>query len=477
MYDFNAAVKPISLRDLNAQHMQDVANQQQIKEGSIRLSELGQAQKDKQALRDAYAKASQAGVSTQVQQSGLTFGDQSTPGSTPTVKGPGLDQGVLLSELGKTAPHLVPQVQAEIAAQQQAQLKQQAEAQKLSLEQQQQKLALASNHIQRFASIFSQVKDTQSYVAAVQQAQSEGIPENYPPQYDPNWVQAHVNGAVPVVEQLKNAQKATEIKIQQQNADTTAAGQKATAQHYKNMDANAANNQDSAPALTPEGVDMTAKNFALTGNLPPLGMGKQGAKMRSQVINRAAEMYPAADLATNRAAYAANKSSLEAAQKNLDAVTAFEGTASKNLDLFLDKAKAVTDTGSPWLNAPIRSVNKNALGSKEQVAYEAARQVALTEIAKVTNNPALTGTLSDSARHEIMSFNPDNATYAQTVAIAKVLKQDMANRKASLTDQVGAISKRIGGAGGTIYARDQQGVLHKADAGTPLPAGWKQEQQ
>jgi hypothetical protein len=30
-------------------------------------------------------------------------------------------------------------------------------------------------------------------------------------------------------------------------------------------------------------------------------------------------------------------------------------------------------------------------------------------------------------------------------------------------------------AGGTIFARDPQGQLHQAPAGTPLPAGWKQE--
>src|SRR5690348_12987768 len=97
-YDFNAAVKPLSLRDLQLQNLEARQRQQAIargtqeqQEGAIRLSQLGQQQKDQQAIRDAYTKASQAGVSTQVQSPGLTFGDQSTPATTSTVSGPGLD--------------------------------------------------------------------------------------------------------------------------------------------------------------------------------------------------------------------------------------------------------------------------------------------------------------------------------------------------------------------------------------------------
>jgi hypothetical protein len=87
------------------------------------------------------------------------------------------------------------------------------------------------------------------------------------------------------------------------------------------------------------------------------------------------------------------------------------------------------------------------MGGTEMPAYEAARRVALTEIAKVTSNPNLTGVLSDSARKEIEEFNPENATLAQTLAVAKVLKQDMANRKSELGAQVGAIKDRIRGGG------------------------------
>ena len=59
----------------------------------------------------------------------------------------------------------------------------------------------------------------------------------------------------------------------------------------------------------------------------------------------------------------------------------------------------------------------------------------------------LAGTLSDSARHEVEAFNPANATLKQTVAVMRVLKQDMANRTKAMDEQIAAIKNRIGGKG------------------------------
>lgn len=196
--------------------------------------------------------------------------------------------------------------------------------------------------------------------------------------------------------------------------------------------------------LSPEAIDKAADMFATTGQMISLGMGASAAKMRAQIIQRAATKYKDVDWASNAAAYQANKSSLTQLQKSFDSVTAFESTANKNLDLLLAAGQKIVDSGSPWINAPLRSVSKNGIGSTDMAAYEAARQVALTEIAKVTSNPNLTGQLSDSARKEVMGFNPTSATFKQTLAVAKVLKQDMANRKQSMSEQITAIKGRIG---------------------------------
>jgi hypothetical protein len=195
--------------------------------------------------------------------------------------------------------------------------------------------------------------------------------------------------------------------------------------------------------LTPEAADMAAEMYAKTGTLPALGMGS--TPIRRQIIERAAELHPHIDLATNASAYAANKASLVAVQKNADSVQSFERAAGKNLDLLVSEGQKVIDSGSPWINKPLREVAQGALGNTEVPAYNAARQVAINEIAKVTNNGgSMAGPLSDTARKEVENFNPANATFAQTVNVARVLRADMENRMGGYHEQIQDISRRIG---------------------------------
>jgi hypothetical protein len=199
----------------------------------------------------------------------------------------------------------------------------------------------------------------------------------------------------------------------------------------------------SAGDFSDAALDQAAELYATSGQMPSLGMGKASSALRVKIANRAAELHPLNNLAGNKAGFAADQASLKVVQKSLDSVTAFENTASKNLDQFLTTAAKVPDTGVPWLNQPIRSVNASGLGSADQAAFNAARQVALTEISKVVNNPNLTGTLSDSARKEVMELNPESATFAQIKKVAQVLKTDMANRRTALTSQRDEIKGRI----------------------------------
>lgn len=200
-------------------------------------------------------------------------------------------------------------------------------------------------------------------------------------------------------------------------------------------------------ALTPDAIDQAANLYLKTGQLPSFGMGKSATGIRTAILNRAAELGHGAetDIATNKATYKSDTDSLKGLQKQLDAVTAFESTASKNLDLFLNSAKNVVDKGSPWINKPLRALAGSVFGSADQAAYDAARQVALVEISRVVNNPNLSGVLSDSARREIAELNPESATLKQIYSVANILKQDMKNRHESLSQQVTDVKGRIHG--------------------------------
>lgn len=239
--------------------------------------------------------------------------------------------------------------------------------------------------------------------------------------------------------------------------------------------------------LDQDAVDQNARRYLETGQLPSLGMGSAGAEARQQILNRAAQLGKDDSIAANSASTRADSSSLSAMTKSRDAVNAFEKTANANLDVFTKQAKSIIDSGSPWINQPLRSINRNLLGGKDVAAFDAARQVALTEIAKVTNNPNLTGQLSDSARKEVLALIPENATLGQIYRVVGVLRQDMENRRKFLDQGITEIKSRMGKGGEnkpagnesrkTMFARDPAGKLHEAPVGTTLPAGWKEERR
>jgi hypothetical protein len=208
--------------------------------------------------------------------------------------------------------------------------------------------------------------------------------------------------------------------------------------------------------MSPAAVEDNARLYLQTGQMPTLGMKDPGNRQR--ILNRAAELSGGqGNLAGNRADYKADAGSLAKLQTSRDAIGAFESTAGKNIDIFLNAAGKVVDTGSPMANTVARLVSGKMLGSPDQAAFDAARQVAINEIAKITSNPNLSGTLSDSARHEVEAFNPREATLAQTVAVMRLLKQDMGNRIGSLDTALADIRGRIAAPG--------------AKAGAAAPAG------
>jgi hypothetical protein len=205
--------------------------------------------------------------------------------------------------------------------------------------------------------------------------------------------------------------------------------------------------------LTPQAKQALGQQFAETGALP---QGMRSPAMSAQIMNEGVKnAAPGIDIAANKATYGADTASLKKLQTNFDNVDAFEKTAGKNLDIFLNQAKKVTDSGVPVLNLPARIVAKN-LGSADQAAFETARTTALTEIAKVLNSSNASGVLSDSARHEVEGLIGKDATLPQIVSAANILKQDMGNRRVSYQQQIGEIKGRMQGGGG--------------DSGTAQPA-------
>lgn len=213
--------------------------------------------------------------------------------------------------------------------------------------------------------------------------------------------------------------------------------------------------QSAGGGLDPVALDQAAERYATTGQMPPMSRGAAGMAQARQIMNRAAQLHPAGSIAENSAEYKANSASLNQLQKNFDSVNAFEKTAGKNLDKFLETAKSVVDSGSPLINRPLREVEKEVAGTPQMAAFDAARTTALAEISKVlTSANAGSGVVSDAARHEVEGMIGRDASLSQIYAAANILKQDMDNRKVSYQEQISDIQQRLGrkpegGGGGT----------------------------
>jgi hypothetical protein len=277
---------------------------------------------------------------------------------------------------------------------------------------------------------------------------------------------AETTGTIPETPAQKSARLLTEAQ------------QKETARHNRATEA-AASKDDVALTLTPEGKTLIAKQFAMTGLLPSLGSGAAGAQLRTEVINEAAKVYTGLDLASQRAAYDANKQALTGLERQRAAMGAFEETATKNLAVFLEQARKVIDTGSPYLNRPLRGLDEKLLGSPEMTAFSTARRTVIPEFAKILANPGLSGQLTDTARKEIEDVVSGDATLEQTLAAADILMRDVKNRTTSYDEAIAAVKGRIAtppgqpaAATGRTRVKGPNGESGTVPAGTALPPGW-----
>ena len=133
-------------------------------------------------------------------------------------------------------------------------------------------------------------------------------------------------------------------------------------------------------------------------------------------------------------------------QKQFDTVNAFETTATKNIDMALQKFADLPDLGTRFANAPVRR-GLDMIGTPEAAEAKAALATAQTESAKVLNSAQASGVLSDTARKELEDITSGNLPLKAMQGQWGVIKQDMQNRHDSYQQQIGDIQGRIKGVG------------------------------
>jgi hypothetical protein len=188
-------------------------------------------------------------------------------------------------------------------------------------------------------------------------------------------------------------------------------------------------------------LDQAAQRYSTDGSLPAGFSRSPGTT--AAIIQRAAQLNPDQNIAANKATYQADAAALKKVQGTFEQVNAFEGTALKNLDLYVEKAKAIPDLGVRFANVPLRAITKGMIGDANYAAMEAARQTAATETAKVLGSATASGVLSDSQKKEALDVLDGKLPLAATIKVVDTLKQDFANRHAGYQDDINAIKQRL----------------------------------
>jgi hypothetical protein len=194
--------------------------------------------------------------------------------------------------------------------------------------------------------------------------------------------------------------------------------------------------------LSPEAIDQWAELSNTTGTPPPRSLGPANIKA---VLNRMAALHPDSNLAENKATNKAAASSLASQQKILDNTESWERTGKANLNTLLGIAQKLHDTGSPWLNRPVREFFEKGAGDPNQTAFKAAHNAVVNEYAKILSGSTGSGGVTEGARHEAESMLPLDATMQQLTAAAQLLNTDADNRVSSLRQQYGHTKALVSG--------------------------------
>lgn len=194
--------------------------------------------------------------------------------------------------------------------------------------------------------------------------------------------------------------------------------------------------------LTASALDQQVDNYMLTGQRPIFQRGNLGAIQTTHFMNRLAEKYPGQVPGLTSTQFKADSESLKKIQPQTDAVTAFENVAKSNAAILQETFKDLPDLGSKFLNRPWRSLKDN-MGDQNMAKFNTIVTSVGNEYGRIISNPSLSGTMSDSARHEGQVLLNPSATVGQIKTALDTLAQEAGNRRKGYEGQIDAINGRM----------------------------------
>jgi hypothetical protein len=194
-----------------------------------------------------------------------------------------------------------------------------------------------------------------------------------------------------------------------------------------------------------DAVTTAATQYRQTRQMPPIG---RNPMMALAVLDKVAKMDMAEGISPEESGvkaeiFKANRAALLDITKRESQVATMEKTAGRNLDVFLQQAQKVADSGIVPANKVFRGAAK-VFGDPGMAAFEAARVTAFTEISRVLSG-SMSAVLSDSARKEAETILRGDYTLPQLMRVAQTLRTDMKNRMDSFAEQKKSLAQSMGG--------------------------------
>lgn len=199
------------------------------------------------------------------------------------------------------------------------------------------------------------------------------------------------------------------------------------------------NGTGTAGGMTEDATAYLAAYVQLNGRMP-IGFSR-GGPLAAETMNAVAAGAKAAGISPEEWAAAGpvtqqKLGALGMLEKNRNSIQSFEAMLDKNIDILKALSKKVERSDSPYANRPILWLQQNAAGDPAVAEYLFQVNTVSTEIARILNNPNMTGQLTDSARHELEGVVSGTLSPSQLNSVLNRAQQDARNRSATLDAQL-----------------------------------------
>ena len=192
--------------------------------------------------------------------------------------------------------------------------------------------------------------------------------------------------------------------------------------------------------LSPEAIKNAAARYNVDGTLPPMGMGKAGAKARNNILNEAANLNSGKSGTQQREEQLTGKASgaaRVALEKTVNNIQLAEKTALGSADMVLASSKAYKRTGSPMLNEPLNLYRDRVNGDTNLQDLRTNITTFKSEYVKVMSG---SGQATDSAREEADHLINLSMPHDQLTSGMNQMKKEMKGAREDAIKQARALS-------------------------------------